>query len=75
MSGLQLAKGLLASLASMVGIDPTLATLLVEVLQASRLCVNDSRLVIQGEYLEGELSIKDPILARKLRAVLGGCER
>ncbi len=75
MSGLQLAKGLLASLASMFGVDPTLATLLVEVLQASRLCVDDSRLVVQGEYLEGELSIKDPILARKLRATLGACKK
>ncbi len=72
---LQLAKGLLASLAGIFGVDPTLATLLVEVFQASRLCIDDSRLVVQGEYLEGELNIKDPMLARKLRAALGSCER
>lgn len=37
--------------------------------------MDSGKVVIQGDYIEGELVVKEPTLARKLEATLGGCDR
>ena len=74
MKSLYAAKTIVSALASILGVDPTLATLALEALQSSRICVSGDRVVVQGEYLEGELHVKDPLLAKKLATTLKTCE-
>ena len=74
MKSLYAVKTIVSTLATILGVDPTLATLALEALQSSSLCIQGDRILVQGEYVEGELRIKEPTLAKKLAATLKNCK-